>query len=69
MKKPETVTVTVVCPFCKPLEFPVELEVEPGQEGEQSSVDAHCSFCGKFVRVTIDKKLKPNSTVLRGSGS
>ncbi len=69
MKKIDTVTVTVVCPFCKPREFKVDLEVEPANEGEQSSVDVHCPFCDKFVRATIAKKLMTDRMVYRGSGS
>ena len=74
MSKPDTdtVRVNVVCPFCKPpQEFVVELEVESAKERKetrcavQSSVDVHCPFCNKFVRVTLDKELKADRTVLR----
>ncbi len=75
MRKTDTATVTVnvVCPFCKPLEFQVPLEVVPAKAGEQrrvavqSSVEVHCSYCHKSVRVTIDEELKPDVSVLRGS--
>jgi len=62
------VTYTVICPFDKKHKFPVVLEVEDKTGGVPDSFQEYCPFCDKFVQVTIDKKLKPDTKVLRGLG-
>ena len=68
MSNKETITYLVICPFEKGHKFPVVLEVEQNKKGEGSSFEAHCPYCDKYVRVSIEKELKPDKVVLRGLG-
>ena len=68
MSKKYTITYIVICPFNKDHKFPVVLEVEQNKKRVGSSFEAHCPYCDKYVRVTIDKELKPDKAVLRGLG-
>ena len=68
MSKNETITYIVICPFGKNHKFPVVLVVEQNKKAEGSSFEAHCPYCDKYVRVTIEKELKPDKVALRGLG-
>ncbi|UCH93021.1 MAG: hypothetical protein JSV88_22395 [Candidatus Aminicenantes bacterium] len=68
MSKKETITYSVICPFGEGHKFPVVLEVDQKKKGEGGSFEAHCPFCDKYVRVNIEKELKPDKSVLRGLG-
>jgi hypothetical protein len=68
MSKKETITYMVICPFGQDHKFPVVLEVEQNKKKESSSFEAHCPYCDKYVRVKIEKELKPDKVVLRGLG-
>jgi len=68
MSKKETITYIVTCPFEKDHKFPVVLEVEQNKKAEGSSFEAHCPYCDKYVRVKIEKELKPDIVVSRSLG-
>lgn len=64
----EKVTYNVVCPYNKAHKFPVVLELKDKSRGAKSSIDTYCPFCDKFIRIEIDKKLFPDTEIMRRKG-
>lgn len=61
------VTYSVICPFDPTHKFPVVVEGEDKKKA-RDTLEEYCPFCEKFVRVTIEKKLKPDADTLRRFG-
>jgi len=63
------ITYSVICPFDPTHKFPVVVdEVEDKKKRANDTLEEYCPFCEKFVRVTIEKKLKPDANTLRRFG-
>ena len=62
-------TYNVICPFDKSHKLKVVLEVEESKEKEGSKIDVYCPTCDKYVRVPLEKQLKPDRVVTRGHGN
>ena len=70
MKKEKKVVYKVTCSFDPTHIFPVKTDVRDRDEKDAGpdTFDAHCPFCGKYVRVSIKEKLVTDLEVLRRAG-